>query len=36
MWMHPQKYPIDGQGHVNKVIVNNQCIIDVLIISYIN
>ena len=34
--MHPQKYPIDGQGHMNKVVVNNQCIIDVLIISYIN
>ena len=36
MWRHPQKCPIDGQDHVNKVIVNNQCIIDVLIINYIN
>lgn len=28
--MHPQKCPIDGQGHVNKDIVNNRCIIDIL------
>lgn len=36
MWMHTQKCPIDGQGHVNKVIVNKQCIIDILIINYIS
>lgn len=34
--MHPQKCPIDGQGHVNKVIVNKQCIIDMLIINYVS